>query len=317
MFIPEWQWATGVRELWTGVEVDGFEGLPDGVETIAIPGRKFAKLTVRGDGSRMNEAYAFLEQWFEREGIERDVTEGAFGFEANRLKPVNPFDIPRSDIDYFDYDIYAPIKHADAVDTDQFPHVESIEVTVQPSRRIVGVERYVGQRDGEDPGSAIPAIWEAYRRLSDGWIGASGREASFGLFTYELPFGPGQNFLYLAGVEAPDDGSPIPDGMVERTIPAGEFAAVIYRGPVANIQEAWGFFHGSWRGHSAYEAVDDYEYERYDLRYLGPENEESVIELHVPVIGTEAPTLLTDKRLFDRKGAEFHGATCGTPRCGT
>ena len=160
----------------------------------------------------------------------------------------------------------------------------------QPARRIVGLERFVGQRDGEDPGMAIPAIREAFRGLSGGSIGTSGSEASYGLFTYEPPFGPGQSFAYLAGVEAADDGSPIPDGMVERTIPAGQFAKVTFRGPVAHIQEAWGFFHGSWREHSGYEAIDDYEYERYDARFLGTENEESVIELHVPVVRLEAPS---------------------------
>ncbi|MFC5529641.1 GyrI-like domain-containing protein [Cohnella yongneupensis] len=285
VFIPEWQWATGVRELWTGVEVSGFEELPDGLETIILPARKYAKLTIRGNGSRMEDGYAFLNQWFEQEGIERDVTEGSFGFEANRLNPVNPFDIPRSEIDFFDYDIYAPIKHAEALETDRFQHIESIDIVAEPSRRIIGIERFVAQQDGEQAAEAIPAIWEAFHALRKERSIANDSEESFGLFTYAPPFGPGQNFLYLAGVEiAENDGSPIPDGMIERTIPAGEFAVVTYRGQVADIHEAWGFFHGSWRGHSEYNAIDDYEYERYDCKYRGPDNGESVIELHFPVV---------------------------------
>jgi hypothetical protein len=48
--------------------------------------------------------------WFEQGPYERDVRDGSFGYEMNRLQPVNPFEIPADDIDYFDDDIYAPIK---------------------------------------------------------------------------------------------------------------------------------------------------------------------------------------------------------------
>ncbi|MBM7565911.1 effector binding domain-containing protein [Paenibacillus sacheonensis] len=305
VFIPEWQWANGVRELWTGVEVSGFEGLPDGLETITIPARTYAKLTVRGDMQVLDEAYGFLSQWFEREGIERDVTEGSLGFEANRLNPVNPFDIPRPELTFVDYDIYAPIKSGQAIETDRFPNIESVEVKAIPQRRVAGVERFVRQAEGEDPAVAIPAIWAEFHRLNDGWKDIRACGESFGLFTYAPPFGPGQDFLYLACVElAPGDDTPVPEGMTERVIPAHEFAVITHRGPLSHIHQAWGFFHGSWRlWHSnGYAAVDEFEYERYDERYLGPEQSESVIELHFPIAPASQPVPLTDKRIFDEKG---------------
>ncbi|QHW31042.1 hypothetical protein GZH47_09355 [Paenibacillus rhizovicinus] len=304
VFIPEWQWATGVRELWTGVEVSGFEGLPADLETITIPARTYAKLTVRGDIGGLDEAYGFLSQWFEREGIERDVSEGSFGFEANRLKPVNPFDIPRSEIKFVDYDIYAPIKSGQAVEADRFPRIESFEMKALPARRVVGIERFVRQQEGENPQTVIPAIWEEFHRLSNGWKDIRACGESYGLFTYEPPFGAGQNFLYLACVEAAeDDHAPVPEGMTERFIPANEFAVVAYRGPLSCIHEAWGFFHGSWRSQqSEFEVVDAFEYERYDARFIGPDSEESVIELHFPVVRAERAAPLTDKRVFDEKG---------------
>ncbi|SFJ48879.1 Predicted transcriptional regulator YdeE, contains AraC-type DNA-binding domain [Paenibacillus sp. UNC496MF] len=285
VFIPEWQWADGVRELWTGVEITDPGVLPDGVETISIPPRKYAKLTIRGNSGAMEDGYAFLAKWFERTGIARDTDEGSFGFEANRLKPVDPFAISRSEIAWFDYDIYAPIKNGDALAPDPHPRVESIAVAAEPARRIVGVERFVAQGDGENAAEAIPAIREQFHRLSEGWAGAGGRGAEYGLFTYAPPFGPDQSFLYLAGVEIPaDDEGPIPAGMTARTIPAGEFAAVTYRGPLAEIGQAWGFFHGSWRGRFGFEAIDDYEYERYGDLYLGADDAESVVELRFPVV---------------------------------
>ncbi|QHT59731.1 hypothetical protein GXP70_07045 [Paenibacillus lycopersici] len=304
VFVPEWQWATGVRELWTGVEVSGFEELPDGVETITIPARTYAKLTVRGDIGGLDEAYGHLSRWFEREGIERDVSEGSFGFEANRLKPVNPFDIPRSELSFVDYDIYAPIAPGQAIETDRFPHIEDFAIEAQPARRVVGVERFVRQQEGEHPLTAIPAIWEEFRRLSAGWQDIRACGESFGLFSYAPPFEAGQNFSYLACVEVKeDDRVPIPAGMTERFIPAGECAVVTYRGALSGILEAWSFFHGSWRSRqSEYAAVDEFEYERYDGRFAGADNAESVIELHFPVVRAEQPAPLTDKRVYDAKG---------------
>ncbi|WP_433620160.1 GyrI-like domain-containing protein [Paenibacillus cellulositrophicus] len=110
VFIPEWQWSTEVTTLWVGMVVDHFEGLPAELQQITIPAKRYAKLTVRGNRTHMEEAYGALFGWFEQGPYERDVRDGSFGYEMNRLQPVNPFEIPADDIDYFDYDIYAPIK---------------------------------------------------------------------------------------------------------------------------------------------------------------------------------------------------------------
>lgn len=110
VIIPEWQWSTGVSLLWTGLEVSSFDDLPSSLEKITIPGRQYAKITVRGNREQLNQAYAYLNEWFHNEGFERDMDEGSYGYEANRLKPINPFLIPADEIDEFDFDIYAPIK---------------------------------------------------------------------------------------------------------------------------------------------------------------------------------------------------------------
>ncbi|TJY42728.1 hypothetical protein E5161_07755 [Cohnella pontilimi] len=116
VFIPEWQWETEVIMLWVGVEVTGFDSLPPGLEQITIPPRKFAKIAVKGDRDRMWETYSFLSEWFRTGPYERDMSEGSLGYEMNPLQPVNPFEIPADKIDFFEYDIYAPIKVAAGVD---------------------------------------------------------------------------------------------------------------------------------------------------------------------------------------------------------
>src|SRR5262249_43127403 len=42
VFVPEWQWATGGHILRVGVQVDSFDNVPEGLETMTIPPRQFA-----------------------------------------------------------------------------------------------------------------------------------------------------------------------------------------------------------------------------------------------------------------------------------
>ncbi|MFX3633162.1 MAG: GyrI-like domain-containing protein [Candidatus Pristimantibacillus sp.] len=110
VFIPEWQWATGVTTLWVGVAVSSFESLPDGLEKLTIPAKKFVQVRVKGDRSCMEKTYSDLFEWFRTGPYERDMSEGSYGYERNGLHPINPFEIPADEIDYFDFDIFAPIK---------------------------------------------------------------------------------------------------------------------------------------------------------------------------------------------------------------
>jgi hypothetical protein len=116
VFVPEWQWATGVKELWGGVETaDETErsGVPEGTELLVLPARTYAAVHVLGNRLQMNQTYEALDVWFRNSGYIRDVREGSFSIEANGLRPVNPFDIPADVIDWFDFHIYAPIRVED------------------------------------------------------------------------------------------------------------------------------------------------------------------------------------------------------------
>ncbi|KIL38154.1 hypothetical protein SD70_28130 [Gordoniibacillus kamchatkensis] len=113
VFVPEWQWADGVKDLWVGVEVAPDiprQNVPAGAELLALPARTYATVRAQGNRQQMYEAYDALGAWFRDTGRVRDVSEGSFSLEANSLQPVNPFDIPADEIDEFDFHIYAPIR---------------------------------------------------------------------------------------------------------------------------------------------------------------------------------------------------------------
>jgi len=110
VFVPEWQWKTGVNELWVGVELESYKHIPEGTVQLILPARTYACVTVKGDRKTMYATYDDLNQWIRDNGYERDTSEGSYSIEANPLTPVNPFDIPADVIEQFDFVIYAPIK---------------------------------------------------------------------------------------------------------------------------------------------------------------------------------------------------------------
>lgn len=110
VFVPEWQWSTTIEDLWVGVEVEGFISAHEGFEHLIFPERKYASIKVIGDRQQMDKAYRYLDEWFKESTYERDCSQGVYSLEANKLKPVNPFDIPADEIKYFDFEVYAPIK---------------------------------------------------------------------------------------------------------------------------------------------------------------------------------------------------------------
>jgi predicted transcriptional regulator YdeE len=110
VLVPEWQWSTSVEDLWVGVEVEDFISEHEGFDQFKLPERKYAAIKVAGDRGQMEKTYRYLDKWFKENGYERDYSQGVYSIEANKLKPINPFDIPADEINYFDFEIYAPIR---------------------------------------------------------------------------------------------------------------------------------------------------------------------------------------------------------------
>lgn len=111
VFIPQKEWAEGVQTLWVGLAVHEFGEVPPELEPLTIPETLCATVRVHGGEAHMNEAYDAMFWWLqESEEYELDTGQGVLGIEANRLSPVNPFVIPYSQMDLFDYDMLYPIR---------------------------------------------------------------------------------------------------------------------------------------------------------------------------------------------------------------
>lgn len=96
--------------LWVGVQVKSFEELPKQVERVTIPSRRYVAAPCVGGKEEMYRMYGELREWAIHQGCTIDNSEGAWTVEANRLKPVNPFEMPAETIEAFDFDILYAIK---------------------------------------------------------------------------------------------------------------------------------------------------------------------------------------------------------------
>ncbi|MCC3376596.1 GyrI-like domain-containing protein [Cohnella sp. REN36] len=183
-----------------------------------------------------------------------------------------------------------------------YPGIVGAEVRALPSLTLIGAELDV-ERPRVVPEQAIPALWEAQMSRIRERIGPDAPlPLTYGLYQYEPPFGPGQDFRYLAAVEVRDEAD-VPAGWIRRAVPACDYAVVTYRGAQSGIMQIWEYFHREWLpANQAYEAVDDYEFERFDSRFQGTHSPDSEYEFYFPVRARSKAARLTDLTVYDAKG---------------
>ncbi|WP_025676709.1 GyrI-like domain-containing protein [Paenibacillus massiliensis] len=114
VFSPQWNTdeGDGTMKIKVGVKVSHDTSLPDAVELLEVPTREYVILRFEGDRERLNTIYQDLFAWIDGSGYKAISEEGVYWIEANRLQPVNPFDIAPEEIDSFDYDICIAVEPA-------------------------------------------------------------------------------------------------------------------------------------------------------------------------------------------------------------
>ena len=104
-----------------------------------------------------------------------------------------------------------------------------------------------------------------------------------GIETYPPTFSVERKWFYMAAVEVTsfDD---LPVGAVAKVIPANVYAVFTYKGKLpGRIGEVFGYIYGEWLPKSGCKQAGPYDFERYGERFKGPDNEDSVTEICVPI----------------------------------
>ncbi|WP_227871967.1 GyrI-like domain-containing protein [Paenibacillus albus] len=133
-------------------------------------------------------------------------------------------------------------------------------------RKIVGIGR-IGEP--VNPGAAWPVLFKRIDEVVD----RVNHKQTIGIMKRDV-------LGYMAGVET-EPSSEIPEGMHSFTIPAGQYAAAVHRGPISRINETFVELM-SWLGANQYEQFDIVCFEVYDERYKG-EDCESEFDMFVQI----------------------------------
>lgn len=75
----------------------------------------------------------------------------------------------------------------------------------------------------------------------------------------------------------------IPIGMSAYTLTKGKYAVFTHIGKMSEIQFSFDFVYGTWLPNSKYILDSRDDFERYDENYLGPNNQNSKVEIWIPI----------------------------------
>src|SRR6185436_4882693 len=105
-----------------------------------------------------------------------------------------------------------------------------------------------------------------------------------GVETYPTDFHTIRKWFYLAGIQVTTLDA-VPLALVGKILPANRYAVFSHEGTLpGRLCETFQSIYQQWLPQSGLKLAGAYDFERYDARFLGPLNAESVMEIYVPVL---------------------------------
>lgn len=105
----------------------------------------------------------------------------------------------------------------------------------------------------------------------------------FGLELYPPEFPTARSWYYCACAEVKDFEAVFPPSMVARFIPAASYLKFTVAGAVTELAPAFRFIYDRWLPSSGIQLARYYDLEFYDERFQGACNENSLIDILVPL----------------------------------
>jgi AraC family transcriptional regulator len=88
---------------------------------------------------------------------------------------------------------------------------------------------------------------------------------------------------YIACVEVVSEESVVPLGMVAKLLPVVTYAVFTHKGTLSRLNDTFQYIYETWLPQSGSVRANCPEFVRYDHRYLGSMNEDSVLDIYIPV----------------------------------
>ncbi len=155
---------------------------------------------------------------------------------------------------------------------------------ILPEFKVVGLQiKFISILSAEKNNHiVIPKLWDEYlKRQTE--IQSRVNQSYFGVcFGGDESNSHPDECLYMASSEVKDD-TQIPNGMISKTIPAGEYAVFTHKGHLKNLEYTMNYIMGSWLQKSGRKLRDAPDLEYYDHRFNFV-SANSEIDIYIPII---------------------------------
>lgn len=133
----------------------------------------------------------------------------------------------------------------------------------------------------------IPELWASFLPRASEIQNAKNNRVFYGVCKCNpsflvKEFNDDTPFEEVVGLEINRD-KKIPEGMVKHEVQGGLYAVFTHKGKLENLRTTYDYIWGTWVPNSGYEIDLRDDFEVYDQRFLGPDNESSEMDIYIPI----------------------------------
>ncbi|MEJ8555085.1 AraC family transcriptional regulator [Tepidibacter sp. Z1-5] len=169
------------------------------------------------------------------------------------------------------------------ISMDLLKHITT-NITVQPEIKYID-DIYVAGIHGVSSINNIYSLWQRFEDVADIIPNKHHSERTFGICeqlqeTHTLNYD--MDFSEVIGMEVTCYDN-LPAGIVAKTIPAGKYAVFTHRGLLSAILKTYEYIWGTWVLLTKEVLDERANFELYDKRFLGRDNEQSEMDIYIPI----------------------------------
>lgn len=160
------------------------------------------------------------------------------------------------------------------------PRLLQIRVETRPSMPLVGMSDIIHGLFSPSPNFAerVPALWQRFMNLMP-LKNCAG--PLYGVLEVQRSSNQGQSFPYWAAVPDPGEG-PLPEGVEPLIVPAQQYAAIPFHGPIQALDKTLAWFLQHWLPGSGYRALYGVDLEVYQPDF-NLNKDDTAMEYWVPI----------------------------------
>lgn len=171
------------------------------------------------------------------------------------------------------------------IDSGRLNHIMN-NITLHPAIKTIPEVKVIGIRGKTSLNdNLLPNLWEDFHRNNSKIANKAEPLKYYGICENDKPnnqFGENASYSEVVGIEVKSFDY-IPDGMVSKIISQGKYAVFTHKGSINKLQETYEYIWGTWIPFSKVEIDMRDDFELYDERFKGTNNNLSEIDICIPI----------------------------------